>query len=69
VRWPVLDPLRLAVIDHRLVLVAARWPALADTLLHRAFRRSRALAFNLAMTQIVGIDRRLLVLFWDAANR
>lgn len=69
VRWKVLEPLRVAVLDRRLLLVAARWPAFADALFHRAFRRSRALAFNLAMSQLVGIDRRLLVLFWDAAER
>jgi CRP/FNR family transcriptional regulator, cyclic AMP receptor protein len=69
VRWVVHEPLRLAVVDRRLLVVAARWPALADALLARAFRRSRALAFNLAMSQLVGIDRRLLMLFWEAAAR
>ncbi|HEX3317932.1 MAG TPA: helix-turn-helix domain-containing protein [Solirubrobacteraceae bacterium] len=69
VQWTVHDPLRLAVIDRRLMLVAARWPAIADALVDRAFRRARALAFNLAMSQLVGIDRRLLMLFWDAASR
>lgn len=69
VTWCVHEELRVAVLDRRLMLVAARWPALADALMHRAFRRSRALAFSLAMSQLRGIDRRLLVLFWDAANR
>jgi CRP/FNR family transcriptional regulator, cyclic AMP receptor protein len=69
VRWTVHDSLRLAVLDRRLMLVAARWPALVDALFDRAFRRARALAFNLAMSQLVGIDRRLLMLFWDAARR
>jgi hypothetical protein len=69
VRWTVHDPLRLALIDRRMVLVAARWPAIVDALFDRAFRRARALAFNLAMSQLVGIDRRLLLLFWDAASR
>jgi hypothetical protein len=69
VTWCVHEELRVAVLDRRLMVVAARWPALADALLHRAFRRSRALAFSLAMSQLRGIDRRLLVLFWDAANR
>jgi hypothetical protein len=69
VGWRVHEELQLAVLDRRLMLVAARWPSLADALFHRAFRRSRALAFSLAMSQLQGIDRRLLVLFWDAANR
>jgi CRP/FNR family transcriptional regulator, cyclic AMP receptor protein len=69
VRWQVHEELRLAILDRRLMLVATRWPALVDALFDRAFRRSRALAFSLAMTQLRGIDRRLLVLFWDAANR
>jgi CRP/FNR family transcriptional regulator, cyclic AMP receptor protein len=32
-------------------------------------RRARTLAVNLAVTQLVGIDRRLLLLFWDSAER
>ena len=68
-RWCVHEELRLAVLDRRVMLIAARWPALADALFARAFRRVRALAFSLAMSQLQGIDRRLLVLFWEAANR
>ena len=67
--WWVHEELWLAVLDRRVMAVAARWPALTDVLFRRLFRRTRALAFSLAMSQQRGIDRRLLVLFWEAANR
>ena len=69
VTWWVHEELWLAVLDRRVMAVAARWPALTDVLFRRLFRRTRALAFSLAMSQQRGIDRRLLVLFWEAANR
>lgn len=69
VRWTVLAPLRFAILDARFALVAARWPALMAGLMARAVRRSRALAYNLAVTQITGVDTRVLLVLWDFALR
>jgi CRP-like cAMP-binding protein len=69
VAWRVHQPVRFAVIDRRLMLVAARWPALSDALLDRALGRARAMTFSFAVSQMKGIDRRLAVVLWDAANR
>ena len=69
VGWRAHEPVSLAVLDRRLMLVAAKWPVLGEALFDRALRRARTLAVNLAVTQLVGIDRRLLLLFWDCAER
>src|SRR3954447_6024026 len=68
-RWDVLEPARLAVLDRRFAAIAGRWPDLVAALFGRAIARSRALLLNLAIGQLVGVDIRLLVLFWHIAER
>src|SRR4051812_11154874 len=69
VRWDVIEPARLAVLDRRFATVAGRWPELVAALFGRAIGRSRALMLNLAIGQLVGVDIRLLVLLWHIAER
>jgi len=69
VRWTALAPLRVAVLDASFTLAAARWPALMAVVVERAIRRSRALVFQLALSQVTGIERRLLLLLWEMAQR
>ena len=69
VAWNVLAPLRFAILDARFSLVAARWPALMAALMARAVRRSRALAYLLAVTQITGVETRVLTALWELAHR
>ena len=69
VRWTVMAPLRYAILDARFTIVAARWPALMAAVVGRAVRRSRALAFHIALTQVTGIDKRLLLVLWEFAQR
>ena len=68
-RWDVLEPARLAVLDRRFAAIAGRWPDLVAALFGRAIARSRSLLLNLAIGQLVGVDIRLLVLFWHIAER
>jgi hypothetical protein len=68
-RWDVLEPARLAVLDRRFAAVIGRWPDLVGALFSRAIARSRSLLLNLAIGQLVGVDLRLLVLFWHIAER
>jgi CRP/FNR family transcriptional regulator, cyclic AMP receptor protein len=68
-RWEVLEPTRLALLDRRFAMVAARWPELIETLMARAIRRSRALAFHMALSHFTRVDARLLALFWYLADR
>jgi CRP/FNR family cyclic AMP-dependent transcriptional regulator len=69
VAWHVHEPTRVAVLDARFSLAAARWPALAAAVSRRHVRRARGLAFQLAIAQIPRVDDRLLVLLWALAER
>jgi hypothetical protein len=69
VDWHVLQGARLAVLDQRFLLLAARWPRVMDNIAARGHRRSRWLAFQLAMKQIMRVDGRLLVLLWALSER
>jgi CRP/FNR family transcriptional regulator, cyclic AMP receptor protein len=69
VRWEVLEPSRLAVLDRRFASVVGRWPEIVAALFARAIARSRHLVLNLAIGQLVGVDIRLLVLLWHIADR
>ncbi len=67
--WTALERVRLAVLDHRFAAVIARWPTLVDALLARALRRSRALAFQLSLTQVKRVEDRIELLLWGLAER
>jgi CRP/FNR family transcriptional regulator, cyclic AMP receptor protein len=69
VAWHVHEPTRVALLDARFALAAARWPALAGALSRRHVRRARSLAFQLAIAQLPRVDDRLLVLLWALAER
>jgi len=65
----VVRPVTLAVIDHDFLGRAGRFPAVADSLLERAMRRSRFKAVVAALHGLVGVGRRISVLFWTLAER
>jgi hypothetical protein len=67
--WHVHEPTRIALLDARFALAAGRWPCLADAIGARHIRRARALAFQLALSQLPRVDDRLLVLLWSLAER
>jgi CRP/FNR family transcriptional regulator, cyclic AMP receptor protein len=68
-RWDVLEPARLAVLDRRFAAVVGRWPELVAALFGRAIARSRSILLYLAISQLVGVEMRLLVLLWHIAER
>jgi CRP/FNR family cyclic AMP-dependent transcriptional regulator len=67
--WQVLEPARIAVLDAQFALSARPFPGVLVELAARTVRRSRALAFQLALSQLTRVDDRLLVLFWQLAER
>jgi CRP-like cAMP-binding protein len=67
--WEVLERSRFAVLDGRFAARVAPWPEVAAALLERAIERTRTLAFQLAASHIIGLERRLLVLMWALADR
>lgn len=69
VRWQVLEQTRLALLGPRFAETAARWPMLMGALFARTSRRSHALALATAVACTSGLDTRLLMLFWQLADR
>jgi CRP-like cAMP-binding protein len=69
VRWTVLEPTRLAVLDRRFAVALMRYPQVNAMLIDRLTERSQRLALMQAISQLNGVDRRLLTLFWHLAER
>jgi CRP/FNR family transcriptional regulator, cyclic AMP receptor protein len=69
VTWTVLRPTELAVIDERLAARIGPWPAISASLLNRTVGRSRGLVRHLAILDQPRLDVRLVLLFWELADR
>jgi CRP/FNR family cyclic AMP-dependent transcriptional regulator len=69
VGWSVLEPSRLAVLDHRLVTRINPWPQLGVELFNRGTRRAHHLAVALAIAHHPRVDDRLLLTLWHLAER
>jgi CRP/FNR family cyclic AMP-dependent transcriptional regulator len=69
VRWRVVDPLTVALLDQRIYAVGQRWPGLMHGIFKRAIERSHTLALNVAIHCLQHVDLRLLVLLWHLADR
>jgi CRP/FNR family transcriptional regulator, cyclic AMP receptor protein len=67
--WEVLAPTQLAVLDPEFERMAVRWPGIMGHLFDRAGQRACTLAFYLALAQVSGVERRLVVLLWLLADR
>ncbi|MGI8904518.1 MAG: Crp/Fnr family transcriptional regulator [Solirubrobacteraceae bacterium] len=69
VGWVVLEPARLAVLDHGLVTRMTPWPQLGLELFSRGTRRAHSLAVALAIAHHPRVDDRLLLTLWHVAER
>jgi hypothetical protein len=69
VGWIVLEPTRLAVLDHGLVRRIVPWPQLGVELFNRGTRRAHHLAVALAIAHHQRVDDRLLLTLWHLAER
>jgi CRP/FNR family cyclic AMP-dependent transcriptional regulator len=69
VTWTVLRPTRLAVIDERFLARVGPWPVISASLLNRTVGRSRWLVRHLAILDQPRLDVRLILLFWELADR
>jgi CRP-like cAMP-binding protein len=69
VRWTIVEPARFAVLDARFARAAAEYPEVALVLMNRLVQRSHRLAVTQAITQLNGVDRRVLTLLWHLAER
>jgi CRP/FNR family cyclic AMP-dependent transcriptional regulator len=69
VRWSMLTPARLAVLDRRFAVALAQHPEINAMLIDRLAERAQRLSVMQAISQLNGVDRRLLTLFWHLAER
>ena len=69
VRWHVLAPTKLAVLDDGFARKLAAWPQVMAALLERAIRRTLRMSVHQALLQLSPVETRLLVLFWHLAER
>jgi CRP/FNR family transcriptional regulator, cyclic AMP receptor protein len=69
VGWLVLEPTRLAVLDHGLVVRMNPWPQLGLELFARGTRRAHSLAVALAIAHHQRVEERLLLTLWHLADR
>lgn len=69
VEWVVLEPTRMAVLDHALVGRMNPWPVLGLELFARGTRRAHWLAVALAISHHPRVDDRLLLTLWQVAER
>jgi CRP-like cAMP-binding protein len=69
VRWMVLSPARLAVLDRRFAAQLTSFPEVNTILIDRLNERAQRLAVTQAISQLNRVDRRLLALFWHLAER
>lgn len=67
--WEVLEPTTLVVLGPGVARGIARWPTIASNLLARGVNRSRASTAAAAISSIVGLEERLLILLWHLAER
>jgi hypothetical protein len=67
--WEVLEPAMLVGLGPGVARGIARWPAIASNLVARGVNRSRASTAAAAVSSIVGLEERLLILLWHLAER
>lgn len=66
--WQILEETRLLILDGATAQRLRYWPGLSTALVERAIRRSRRLAAQAAMSTIVGLEKRVLILLWHLAE-
>jgi CRP/FNR family cyclic AMP-dependent transcriptional regulator len=69
IRWTALERTQLAVLDRRFAALLPRYPQVNAMLIDRLTERSQRLSLMQSISQLNGVDRRLLTLFWHLAER
>jgi CRP/FNR family cyclic AMP-dependent transcriptional regulator len=68
-RWRGLRDGRVAVLDTDFAVRAGHYPEVISALFARVIRRARHMAANMAIVHQPRVDLRLLMLFWELADR
>ncbi|HEY7620254.1 MAG TPA: Crp/Fnr family transcriptional regulator [Solirubrobacteraceae bacterium] len=69
VGWTVHVPTRVALLDEHLAQRVAAWPGIVSSLMKRSVQRAQWLEHHLAILENPRVDVRLLLLFWQLADR
>jgi hypothetical protein len=68
-RWAVLVPAHVAVLDRRVGVALCHFPEVNAMVADRLAEQMDRMAVGQAIGQLNGVDRRLLALFWQLAER
>ena len=69
VTWTALQRSSVAMLDGRYARASQRWPALAVNLHRRLLDQNDRIALHAAISQLPRVERRVLALFWQLAER
>jgi CRP/FNR family cyclic AMP-dependent transcriptional regulator len=69
VRWEVLAPARIAVLDRAFALRISPWPELIGALLERSVDRVDSQLVQSALRQTTRVEDRVLLALWHFADR
>src|SRR5918999_1028854 len=69
IRWTALERTELAILDRRFAALLTHYPQVNAMLIDRLTERSQRLSLMQSISQLNGVDRRLLTLFWHLAER
>jgi len=69
VRWNVLSPMRLALLDRRAGARVASYPEINAMLLDRMSARAQRIAIAQAISKLTKVEDRLVALLWHLAER
>ena len=69
IRWSALTRARVATLDQRFTATLGSWPEINAVLIDRLNMRAQRLATTQAISQLNGVDRRVLALLWHLAER
>lgn len=67
--WEVLSPAVVAWLDQEFTRLVVNWPAIVAQIVKRGLQQAAYLAYDLAISHIVGVDLRLLQLLTHLAER
>ncbi len=68
-RWTVLEPLSLALLDERFLLTVRRWPEIVAALFQRLAAQEKRRDVHRALSQLPRVADRVHALLWLLAER
>lgn len=69
VRWTVLEPLKLALLDEQFLFTVRRWPEIVAALFDRIAAQAVRVATHRAVSQLPRVEDRIHALLWFLAER